>query len=252
MKTGFKKIALFTAFGLVMALIGGITINKVAAQTAQDCNSSSPSFWGWIACYIGSPSQGIANAPTLFQGQKAIYDRIGTNSGSTGIVRLAGHGVYLEKKGSSEYFGEIFPVDYPDDVIAGKMWDRKVGSGSGIPLAALSILQNSAKVVIVPSEQTIIKYNLTITRNNISVAPNFCFLETNLVQSTDAQPRVDVQNGLIRTKSIILGCSYYPSMCQTVQDTSSDKCLTPSELEHALYTYTAATPALDMYQIRIK
>ena len=83
---------------------------------------------------IGNPSQGIAGAPTLFQGQKAIKDAIGTGSPSswTCTVRKATRYVAPSSGGSYPSF-DISCINNEKLITGGCMNNSGAGLDTGIP-----------------------------------------------------------------------------------------------------------------------
>lgn len=253
MKIGFKKITLIIVFGLMVAFMSAVAINKVSAQTAQDCNSSSPGFWGWIACYIGSPSQGIGgNVSTLFQGQKAIYERIGTSGGGGNTSGTAGLGVYLEKAGASTYFGQL-ASEVPN---GSTFWGCGSTSGSAniktCPLNPFDTQGNLwVSAVFNPSESLIGSYALAMSRRGVAVKPTLCYLRQDQKVMLN---NVSSQNqGVADVEKVMLVCSYVPNICNSGLDQGQFGCLGKSEITRTIADYTSTVPApADQYRIRVK
>jgi hypothetical protein len=253
MQIRIGKIAAIIGGGTLLALGGVFFVRSAVAETAMDCNSSSGGFWGYIACYIGSPSNGISGADTLFKGQKAIYDKIGTSGG--GATASAGLGVYLETNGRSDYYGRLVEFVPPD---GGTFWgiaNAITGCGSMDCPTKPFDTQGDASVLAVfyPTDSVINFYGLTKNRRGLSIKPTMCYVKQEQKVMTTSVSTAN--QGVADVERITMRCSYIPNICNSLHSSGIGQygCLGSSDFVRTVVDYTTNTPSVaEQFRIRVK
>lgn len=248
MKGIFIKITAVAVFAVVLGGVGIFVANKVSAQTAQDCTSTSPTFWGWIACYIGNPAQGISGTATLFQGQKAIYDKIGSGGSTSSANPTTGKSVYIEKTGSSVYLGELIEGSVS---FAQKTWGCATSVAGGTvgcpdqPYQIYGFTEPDTTAVFHPSPARAASYSKT--REGVTVAPAMCYVLQDVNSTVSA-------SGVFPVANIKVRCSYFPVFCmQQPNVTGSQNCVSVGEADFAPFPgYTNSATLSEQYHIVIK
>jgi hypothetical protein len=266
MKNRFAKVALFAAFGLVMALVGAVAINRVSAQVAMNCDSSSSSFWGFIACYIGSPTQGITGADTLFKGQKALSDKIAAIPAGGSTSAAGGSQVYLERTINGAVESTLLgTVAKSYNAISQIFWGCLDAGVSSATLAPDRILSSDCpstddpvkygvdKVTVVfqPSQAKLQEYTI---RGGIK--PTLCYTQ----EKHESDDLRNVSDGKPPTNMVRVYCTYAPTMCQynaTYITPSTNiayrNCATMAERSKLFYNYETNPVSQDQrYRIVIK
>lgn len=260
MKNRTFKILSLGAFGTVMLLAGVFLVNMVGAQTSQtpDCNTGSSGFWGYVACWIGSPSQGISGADTLFKGQKALSDKIAAIPGGSG----GGGGsnsmpqVYIERKDAggnleSIRLGQIFQGSIKASLQTWGLENCTTVGGTitigntSCPELSLTFANRVLTVMFNPDQTWADTHDAVLTIGAERLYPTLCY-----VKQGSGNYRA---NSLGEVQEVVVLCSYYPqaSGVNVTAGKGNGGVKNVSVYDYG-FNNKSNTPVAQMFRIRIK